>query len=60
MFDFSPQEGKQGTVLALAYHSSPWDDTGYRIYLQGDQVYLAYFREGVLGYLAQLGYMVYL
>ena len=60
VFDFSPQEGKQGTVLALAYHSSPWDDTGYRIYLQGDQVYLAYFREGVLGYLAQLGYMVYL
>ena len=60
MFDFSPQEGEQGTVLALAYHSSPWDDTGYRIYLQGDQVYLAYFREGVLGYLAQLGYMVYL
>ena len=60
VFDFSPQEGEQGTVLALAYHSSPWDDTGYRIYLQGDQVYLAYFREGVLGYLAQLGYMVYL
>ena len=25
----------RGTVLALAYHSSPWDDTGYRIYLKG-------------------------